>query len=96
MTWSWIMVFARFAVARHPHRLRTLVLAQIVSRGELRFACAAACTMASPSPTRTFTTELSPAGSPRSDVSYDYTGKQSTPATGLAPARQAAVWAANE
>jgi hypothetical protein len=90
------MVFARFAVARHPHRLRTLVLAQIVSRGGLRFACAAACTMASPSPTRTSTTELSPVGSPRSDVSYDYTGKQSTPATGLTPARQAAVWAANE
>jgi len=51
--------------------------------------------MAHPSPTRTFTTELAPAGSPRTNVGYHYIGTQSTPMAGLAPARHAAVWAAN-
>src|SRR3972149_6062217 len=51
--------------------------------------------MANPSPTRTFTTELALAGSPRTNVGYHYLGTQSTPMAGLAPARHAAVWAAN-
>src|SRR3990172_9590617 len=51
--------------------------------------------MARPSPTRSFTTELAPAGSPRTNVGYHYIGTQSTPMAGLAPARHAAVWAAN-
>ena len=52
--------------------------------------------IASPSPTRTFTPELSPARSPSSDVGYDYMGTQPTPMAGLTPARHAAPWAANE
>ncbi len=35
------------------------------------------------------------AGSPRSDVEYNYAGKQPIPATGLSPARHAALWAAS-
>lgn len=36
------------------------------------------------------------ARSPLKDVEYNYTGKQPIPATGLTPARHAALWAANE
>ena len=50
--------------------------------------------IAGPSPTRTVTPELAPAGSPRSSVGYHYAGKQPIPAAGLAPARHAALWAA--
>jgi hypothetical protein len=52
--------------------------------------------MARPTPTRTFTIELSPAGSPRTGVDHDYTGKQSTPATRLPLARHTTVWAAKK
>lgn len=75
---------------------RSLVLTRTASRGWIRFACATACTIASPSPTRTFTTELSPDGSPRTDVGYNYLGKQSIPRTGLTPAKHAALWAASK
>ena len=44
--------------------------------------------------TRTFTFELSLAGSPRANVEYDYVGKQSIPTTGLSPASPTALWAA--
>jgi hypothetical protein len=43
---------------------------------------------------RTFTFELSLAGSPRTNVEYDYVGKQSSPTTGLSPASPTALWAA--
>ena len=43
---------------------------------------------------RTFTFELSLAGSPRTNVEYDYVGKQSIPTTGLSPASPTALWAA--
>ena len=56
---------------------------------------AAARRMVRPSPERTFTLELSPPKSPRRGVEYRYAGKQSIPATGLSPARHAALWAAN-
>jgi hypothetical protein len=45
---------------------------------------------------RTFTFELSLAGSPRADVEYDYVGKQSIPTTGLSPASPTALWAAEQ
>jgi len=51
--------------------------------------------VASPSPARTFTAELSSNESPHLDVDYNYAGKQSIPATGLSPARYEALWAAN-
>ena len=44
---------------------------------------------------RTFTFELSLAGSPRANVEYDYVGKQSIPTTGLSPASPTALWAAS-
>ena len=43
---------------------------------------------------RTFTFELALAGSPRTNVEYDYVGKQSIPTTGLSPASSTALWAA--
>jgi hypothetical protein len=43
---------------------------------------------------RTFTFELSLAGSPRANVEYDYVDKQSIPTTGLSPASPTALWAA--
>ena len=43
---------------------------------------------------RTFTFELSLAGSPQANVEYDYVGKQSIPTTGLSPASPTALWAA--
>src|SRR5271157_331424 len=45
---------------------------------------------------RTFTFELALAGSPRTNVEYDYVGKQSIPTTGLSPASPTALWAANQ
>src|SRR5512132_1911778 len=52
--------------------------------------------LASPAPARAFTFELSPPESPQTDVEYHYAGKQPIPATGLAPVRQAALWAASQ
>jgi hypothetical protein len=43
---------------------------------------------------RTFTFELSLAGSPRANVEYNYVDKQSIPTTGLSPASPTALWAA--
>ncbi len=43
---------------------------------------------------RTFTFELSLAGSPQASVEYNYAGKQSIPTTGLSPASPTALWAA--
>src|SRR5208282_5254094 len=45
---------------------------------------------------RTFTFELSLAGSPRASVEYNYVGKQSIPTTGLSPASPTALWAAEQ
>jgi hypothetical protein len=55
---------------------------------------AAARSFAGPSPTRAFTFELSPRGSPHRSVEYNYAGKQPIPAAGLTPAGHAALWAA--
>ena len=72
VTSSTVIAFALSAQSRQP---------QIHAR---RFSCgcvtrlrsslyATAWSLASPSPARTFTIELSPDGSPRSDVDYNYT-----------------------
>ena len=91
-----VLAFANFAVARHPQSTH----ARWFSRGSCneadRFTCVTARTIASPHQHGTFTVELSPGGSPQPGVDYDYAGKQPIPATGLAPARYAALWAANE
>jgi hypothetical protein len=57
---------------------------------------AAARTLARPSPTRTFTFELSLPESPPRNVEYNYTGTQSIPMAGLSPARHTALWAASK
>ena len=67
------LVFAILPEARHPQSPRTLVLTWTVSRGWIGFTCATACTITHPTPTRTFPIELSPAGSPRTDVDHVYT-----------------------
>ena len=46
-------------------------------------------------PATAFTIKLSPCKSPFHDVDYNYAGIRSIPATGLPPARHAALWAAN-
>jgi hypothetical protein len=43
---------------------------------------------------RTFTSELALAGSPRTNVEYNYVDKQSIPTAGLSPASPTALWAA--
>ena len=95
VTSSTVIAFALFAQARQPQ-----IHARRFSRGcvtRLRSSLnATARNLASPSPARTFTTELSPGGSPQSDVGYNYTAKQPITAAGLAPARYAALWAAGE
>jgi hypothetical protein len=89
-----IIAFAKSAVARqvHPHARR-------FSRGcvtRLRSSLnATARYLASPTPARTFTTELSSDGSPLSDVDYNYVTKQPIVTAGLTPARYAALWAAS-
>jgi hypothetical protein len=75
---STVVAFASFVQARQP---------QVHIR---RFSCgrvtrlqsslnATARSLASPSPARAFTTELSPGGSPQSDVGYNYTANNQLP-----------------
>ena len=45
---------------------------------------------------RTFTFELSLAGSPQANVEYNYVDKQSIPTTGRSPASPTALWAAEQ
>jgi len=94
VTSSTVIAFALSAQARQPQ-----IHARRFSRGcvtRLRSSLnATARSLASPSPARTFTTELSPDGSPHSDVGYNYAVKQPITAAGLTPARYAALWAAS-
>jgi len=90
-----ILAFAIFAVAR-----QSLFHARRFSRGRVTrlqsSLDATARNFACPSPARAFTTELSPDGSPLSDVGYNYTAIQPITVTRLSLARYAALWAANE
>ena len=90
-----VVAFANFAVARHPQDHARWFLRGSCNEAD-RFTCVTARTIASPHQHGTFTVELSPGGSPQPGVDYDYAGKQPIPATGLAPARYTALWAANE
>jgi hypothetical protein len=92
------LAFAQSARARHLHSpthagSHVAVFTRLQS--SLSFPFAAARRIASPSPARTSTFELSPPESPQRSVEYNYAGTQSIPATGLPPARHAALWAAN-
>ena len=66
-----------------------------VTRLQGSFSLTTAQRVARPSPTRTFTFELSPVGSLQASVENNYAGKQPIPAAGLSPARNKALWAAN-
>ena len=90
-----VIAFANFAVARRPQDHARWFLRESSNEAD-RIACATARTIASPHQQGTFTVELSLSGSPHPNVDYNYAGKQPIPATGLAPARLIAVWAANE
>ena len=89
------LAFAFFAQARHPHPTAAGSPAGRVTRLQSSLY-AAARWFACPTPARAFTFELSPHRSPWWGVEYNYTGIQSIPVAGLAPARYAALWAANE
>ena len=89
-----VVAFAQSARARHP-----LGHASRFSRGSVTrlqsSLYAAARRFARPTPTRTFTFELSSHESPHWNVEYNYAGKQPIPAAGLTPAGHAALWAAS-
>jgi hypothetical protein len=90
-----VLAFARFAVARHPLDHAGGFLRESCDEAD-RIACAAARIIASSHQPGIFTVELAPpVGWPQTSVDYDYAGKQPIPATGLAPARNTALWAAD-
>jgi len=92
---SLTLAFATFAQARHSYPTHAGSHVGRVTRLQSSLY-ATARRIARPSPARAFTFELSPPESPQGDVEYNYTGTQSIPATGLSPARYAALWAAHE
>ena len=89
-----VVAFANSAVARRPQAHARWFLRESSNEAD-RFTCVTARTIASPHQHGTFTVELPLGGSPQPSVDYDYAGKQPIPATGLAPARYTALWAAD-
>ena len=89
-----VIAFAKSVLARQPQSHARRFPRGCVTRLRSSLYATARC-FARPSPARTFTPELSPDGSPQSDVGYNYAAKQPIAAAGLAPARYAALWAAN-
>jgi hypothetical protein len=73
-----VLAFAKSAVARQPLPHTRRFSCGCVTRLQSSLY-ATARSLASPSPARTFTTELSPDGSPRSDVDYNYTAYNQLP-----------------
>jgi hypothetical protein len=89
-----VLAFATLASARQPQSPARRFSRGCVTRLQSSLY-ATARYLASPSPARTFTIELSPDGSLLSDVDYDYTIIQPIIVAGLPPARYAALWAAS-
>jgi hypothetical protein len=73
-----VITFAIFATARQPHTTHAGSHVARVTRLQCSLNVTAR-SLASPSPTRTFTIELSPDGSPQSDVDYNYTANNQLP-----------------
>ena len=73
-----VIAFAIFAVARQPHPTRAGSHVGRVTRLQSSLY-ATARSLASPAPARTFTLKLSPDGSPRSDVDYNYAANNQLP-----------------
>ena len=72
------IAFAKSVVARQPHpHTRRFSRGRVTRLQSSLYATARS--LASPSPARTFTTELWPDGSPRSDVDYNYTAYNQLP-----------------
>ena len=90
-----VLAFAFFTQARQTQLHARRFTRGHVTRLQGSLYATARC-VASPSPARTFTIELSPVRSPCTDVDYNYAAKQPIAAAGLSPARYAALWAANE
>ena len=78
VTSSPVIAFAILAQARQPHPTHAGSHVDSVTRLQSSLY-ATARDLASPSPARTFTIELSPDGSPRSDVDYNYTANNQLP-----------------
>ncbi len=73
-----VIAFAKFAVARQPHpHTRRFPCGRVTRLQSSLYATARS--LASPSPARTFTIELPPDGSPRSDVDYNCTANNQLP-----------------
>ena len=89
-----VLAFAVSAGARQPQSHTRRFWRGSVTRlqGSLY---ATARYLASSSPARTFTIELSPGRSPCPNVDYNYMVKQPITIAGLTPARYAALWAAS-
>jgi hypothetical protein len=73
-----VIAFAISAMARQPHPTHAGSHVGSVTRLQSSLY-ATARSLACPSPARTFTIELSPGGSPRSDVDYNYTANNQLP-----------------
>ena len=73
-----VIAFAISAMARQPHPTHAGSHVGSVTRLQSSLY-ATARHFVSPSPARTFTIELSPDGSPRSDVDYNYTANNQLP-----------------
>ena len=73
-----VIAFAKSVAARQPHpHTRRFSRGRVTRLQSSLYATARS--LASPSPARTFTTELPPDGSPRSDVDYNYTAYNQLP-----------------
>jgi len=92
-----VLAFANCAVARRPQAHARWFLREASNEANSGSLCqhVTARTIASPHQQGTFTVELALVGSPRTNVDYNYAGKQPIPAAGLPPARHAALWAAS-
>ena len=89
--------FFLFGISLHPNATGSATTLDVSRLQSLLRACFAL--MLRPASwlallSRTFTFELSLAGSPRTNVEYNYVGKQSIPTAGLSPASPTALWAA--
>jgi hypothetical protein len=73
-----VLAFATFAQARQPQTHTRRFPCGRVTRLQSSLH-ATARSLASPSPARAFTTELSPGGSPQPDVGYNYTANSQLP-----------------
>jgi hypothetical protein len=73
-----VIAFAKSVVARQPHpHTRRFSRGRVTRLQSSLYATARS--LAGPSPARTFTIELAPDGSPRSDVDYNYTAYNQLP-----------------